>query len=83
MPYHITVRLAWHDNGWNGKICKNPKANTYCVGPYSYPGDLIAHERDLNWEEKFKGRPCLEIYKKIKKIGGSNLAIRARPSVSI
>ena len=68
MPYHITVRLAWHDNGWNGKICKNPKANTYCVGPYSYPGDLIAHERDLNWEEKFKGRPCLEIYKKIKKI---------------
>ena len=68
MPYHISVRLAWHNSGWNGRICKNPKANAYCVGPHSYPGDLIALERDLNWEEKFKGQPCLEVYKKIEKI---------------
>jgi len=68
MPCHISVRLAWHDSGWNGCICENPKANAYCVGPYSYPGDLIALERDLDWEEKFKGRSCLEAYKKIKKI---------------
>ena len=54
MPYHISVRLAWHDTGWNGRICKNPKANAYCVGPHSYPGDLIALGRDLDWEEKFK-----------------------------
>ena len=68
MLYHISVRLAWHDNGWDGFICKNPKANAYCVGPYSYPGDLIALERDLNWEEKFKRNSCLEVYTKIKKI---------------
>jgi len=68
MPYHISVRLAWHDTGWNGRICKNPKANAYCVGPHSYPGDLIALGRDLDWEEKFKGQSCLEVYKKIEKI---------------
>jgi len=68
MPYHISVRLAWHDSGWNGRICKNPKANAYCIGPHSYPGDLIALERNLDWEEKFKGRSCLEVYKEIEKI---------------
>jgi len=68
MPYHISVRLAWHDSGWNGRICKNPKANVYCVGPHSYPGDLIALKRDLSWEEEFKGRSCLEVYKKEKEI---------------
>lgn len=68
MTYHISVRLAWHDSGWNGHICINPKANAYCIGPYSYPGDHIALERDLDWEEKYKGQSCLEVYKKNEKI---------------
>lgn len=68
MPHHISIRLAWHTSGWNGHICKNPKGNAYCVGPYSYPGDLIALERDLSWEEKFKGQSCLEAFKKEKRI---------------
>ena len=63
MATHISVRLAWHDSGWNGYICKNPKANVYCVGPYSYPADLIARERDLSFEEKFKGKSC-SLFKK-------------------
>lgn len=56
MTTHLTARLAWHDNGWNGRICKNPKANTYCVGPRSYPGTEIAEKRDLAWEEKEKNK---------------------------
>ena len=32
---HLTVRFAWHDNKWNGKICKNPRMNFYCRGNYS------------------------------------------------
>jgi len=32
---HITVRQAWHDNKWNGRICKNPSENDYCIGDYS------------------------------------------------
>ena len=25
MVQHISARVAWHNNGWNGHICKNPK----------------------------------------------------------
>jgi hypothetical protein len=21
---HISLRLAWHDDGWNGHVCKKP-----------------------------------------------------------
>ena len=28
---HITIRVPWHDSGWNGTICKNPCANTACT----------------------------------------------------
>jgi exodeoxyribonuclease V alpha subunit len=31
MTQHISARLAWHDSGWNGRVCRNPKGNTYCV----------------------------------------------------
>lgn len=22
--------IAWHDSGWNGRVCRNPKENKYC-----------------------------------------------------
>ena len=55
LPTHITARLAWHNDGWNGTVCKAPEKNTYCVGLDSYPGDLIARERDLEIEKCFAG----------------------------
>lgn len=64
MTYHVSLRLAWHDNGWNGHICREPKTNSYCVGEYSYPGDLIATGRDVNQEDKFKNQHCSLLYKK-------------------
>lgn len=59
MTTHLSARVAWHDSGWNGHICRNPAANTYCVGQYSFPGDTIAKHRDLNWEQAdgVKGQP--------------------------
>ena len=27
---HLSVRLTWHDNGWNGNSCKDPKNNISC-----------------------------------------------------
>ncbi len=27
---HVSVRLTWHDNGWNGESCKEPKNNLSC-----------------------------------------------------
>lgn len=58
---HISVRLAWHDSGWNGHICHNPQANTYCIGQYSYQGDLIAQDRDLAWEQPQASQPCHQL----------------------
>lgn len=58
MAIHMSIRLAWHDNGWNGHICNKPNENTYCVGQYSYPGDLIAGNRDLPFEMNHCGGAC-------------------------
>ena len=27
---HISVRVPWHDNGWNSHVCVNPCCNTFC-----------------------------------------------------
>ncbi|MCF8567818.1 AAA family ATPase [Alicyclobacillus tolerans] len=29
--FHLSIRVAWHDNRWNGAVCQNPKANSYCT----------------------------------------------------
>lgn len=57
---NITIRLAWHNNGWNGHICNEPDKNTYCIGRHSYPGDYLKGARDLEWEMRsdVKGKPC-------------------------
>jgi hypothetical protein len=61
MTTHISARLAWHMDGWNGAICQHPDSNHYCVGPHSYPGDNIKKRRDLAWETENKGKPCAKI----------------------
>lgn len=60
MTTHLTARLSWHMDGWNGRICRQPASNRYCVGPHSYPGDKIKTGRDLDWEQdkKVAGQPC-------------------------
>ena len=57
MPTHVTARLAWHSDGWNGTVCKSPEKNTYCVGSNSFPRALIGRERDLTIEKCHAG--CL------------------------
>lgn len=47
---HLCIRMAWHDNKWNGKICKSPGDNSYCVGENSLLSDRIRRRRDLDIE---------------------------------
>ena len=47
---HITARMAWHDSNWNGKICKDPGNNSYCVGDYSLLSSRIRNNRKLDLE---------------------------------
>jgi exodeoxyribonuclease V alpha subunit len=28
---HLTIRLAWHDRGWDGHVCNSPHLNSSCV----------------------------------------------------
>ena len=30
MVRNLAILVAWHDSGWNGKICRRPKENVYC-----------------------------------------------------
>ena len=31
MAQHISVRVPWHDNGWNGAVCTQPVCNSSCL----------------------------------------------------
>ena len=42
---HVTVRMAWHDNGWNGRVCDDPSGNTYCTGSHSLLSERLAREK--------------------------------------
>jgi len=28
---HLTIRFAWHDDKWDGAVCRNPENNTFIV----------------------------------------------------
>lgn len=60
MTVHMSLRLAWHNDGWNGHICKKPCENVYCTGPHSYPGGQIAQQRDLEFEKAHAGESCAQ-----------------------
>lgn len=61
MTTHLTARVAWHDDGWNGRICAKPEQNTYCVGLKSYPGDVIHRDRDLEREKAHAGQSVCKL----------------------
>lgn len=63
MATHMTLRLAWHNDGWNGRICEKPAENSYCVGCSSYPGEMIKEKRELDWEKQHAGQAFADLDK--------------------
>lgn len=53
---HLTVRMAWHDNGWDGRVCQDPRANTYCSGTHSLLAGRIEKKKDVDLEEIKRGK---------------------------
>ena len=53
---HLTIRMAWHDNNWDGKVCQNPTSNTYCTGAHSLLSGRIEKKKDTQREEELKGQ---------------------------
>jgi len=50
MTTHFTVRMAWHDSKWDGKVCRDPATNVYCTGSRSLLSDRIARKKDKETE---------------------------------
>lgn len=48
---HLSVRMAWHDNNWNGKVCCNPEGNTYCTGAHSLLSGRIEKKKKTKIEQ--------------------------------
>lgn len=50
MTWHITTRMAWHDRGWDGRVCDDPAANSYCTGSHSLLSERLAREKRIDCE---------------------------------
>lgn len=61
---HVTFRVAWHDNKWNGTICKKPKKNRYCNGFNSLLSERLRKRKAQNIikEELYKGNKITDVY---------------------
>ena len=53
---HISIRVPWHDNGWNGTICKQPRHNTACLKLVNIAESKVEAE-----EEAMRGRPLKDM----------------------
>ena len=53
---NLTVRVAWHDNKWNGRICNDPKNNVYCTGYRSLLSDRLRRRKRTDLEQAFLSR---------------------------
>lgn len=49
---HFTLRVAWHDNAWNGTICKDPIKNRYCNGFNSLLSERIRSRKEKHLQEE-------------------------------
>ena len=60
---HLSVRVPWHDAGWKGTVCENPKLNTACL---KLKG--ISELKDEEVEERIKGQSIGELINKDAKL---------------
>jgi ATP-dependent exoDNAse (exonuclease V) alpha subunit len=57
LPFrHLSIRVPWHDAGWNGTICKDPLNNGSCLRL-----SRIAEERDDEFEVAHAGMSWSEL----------------------
>jgi hypothetical protein len=52
----LNVRVAWHDDRWNGKVCRGPSENSFCLEL-----DRIREERDDRAEDALAGQAFADL----------------------
>ena len=58
MAKHLSVRLPWHDRGWDGHVCDRPTANVFCAGEYGLKAHGIREGKKDAEEEGCRSQPC-------------------------
>lgn len=53
---HISIRVPWHDTGWDGRVCEAPRLNGACLNL-----KRIAENRDDDAEEAIAGKTLQEL----------------------
>jgi ATP-dependent exoDNAse (exonuclease V) alpha subunit len=53
---HLSIRVPWHDNGWNGTVCGCPSRNTSCLKLKN-----IADTKDEQEEQAVAGKSLREL----------------------
>ena len=48
---HISIRIPWHDNKWNGSVCRNPESNPFCMALHN-----IATRKNVQEEQYVAGK---------------------------
>lgn len=56
MASHLSVRLFWHDSGWDGAICRNPAANVWCEAH----DHIRDHKSDREADQDVRGKAPAE-----------------------
>ncbi len=55
-PHHLSVRVPWHDAGWNGTVCQAPQQNGSCL---KLP--RIAENRNDEYEAEVAGKSIADL----------------------
>lgn len=53
---HLSIRLSWHDVGWDGRVCIQPHLNASCV-----VNDNIRDHRDERLERAHAGKRIIDL----------------------
>lgn len=56
MTTHLSVRLVWHDRGWDGHVCDAPRLNNSCIAH-----EHIRESRDDDIESRDAGTPFADL----------------------
>ena len=78
MAQHISIRVPWHDNGWNGTVCKSPCENNACLRLKN-----IYENRNDNEEAAICGQCMEQIEEKVPCIGEGSAFMSDKDLVKI
>jgi hypothetical protein len=53
---HLNLRVAWHDDRWNGRVCRAPSKNAFCIDL-----DRIRANKDEAKEDSIQGKEFSEL----------------------